>query len=76
MNNSKKYNWGDLVVTVDYAKGFDYTDKNIVKASDVTSDKYHGEIDKGVRGNNIYKYGIGNIGENKVKAISRLMNKE
>lgn len=25
MNNSKKYNWGDLIVTVDYAKGFDYT---------------------------------------------------
>lgn len=63
MNNSKKYNWEDLIVT-------------IVKPSDVTSDKYYGEIDKGVRGNNIYKYGIGNIGENKVKAIRRLMNKE
>lgn len=76
MNNSKKYNWGDSIVTVDYAKGFDNTDKNVVKASDVTSDKYYGEVDKGLYKNNIYKYGVGNIGENKVKAIRRLMDNE
>ena len=76
MNNSKKYNWGDLIVTVDYAKGFDDADKNVVKASDVTSDKYYGEVDKGLHKNNIYKYGVGNIGENKVKAIRRLMDNE
>mgnify|MGYP003222841015 FL=1 len=37
MNNSKKYNWGDLIVTVDYAKGFDYTDvvKEVVKSANI-----------------------------------------
>lgn len=37
MNNSKKYNWGDLVVTVDYAKGFDYTDvvEEVVKSANI-----------------------------------------
>lgn len=25
MNNSKKYKYEDLIVTVNYAKGFDYT---------------------------------------------------
>lgn len=37
MNNSKKYNWGDLIVTVDYAKGFDYTDvvEEVVKNANI-----------------------------------------
>ena len=37
MNNSKKYNYGDLVVTVDYAKGFDYTDviEEVVKNANI-----------------------------------------
>lgn len=37
MNNSKKYNWGDLVVTVDYAKRFDYTDvvEEVVKNANI-----------------------------------------
>jgi len=37
MNNSKKYNCGDLVVTVDYAKGFDYTDviEEVVKNANI-----------------------------------------
>lgn len=37
MNNSKKYKWGDLIVTVDYAKGFDYTTviEGVVKSTNV-----------------------------------------
>ena len=30
MNDNKKYNWGNLIVTVDYAEGFDWSSKNIV----------------------------------------------
>lgn len=37
MNNSKKYKCGDLIVTVDYAKGFDYTTviEEVVKSTNV-----------------------------------------
>lgn len=37
MNNSKKYKRGDLIVTVDYAKGFDYTTiiEGVVKSTNV-----------------------------------------
>lgn len=37
MNNSNKYNCGDLIVTVDYAKGSDYTGvvKGIVKNANI-----------------------------------------
>ena len=37
MNNSKKYNCEDLVVIVDYAKGFDYTDviEEVVKNANI-----------------------------------------
>lgn len=37
MNNSKKYNCGDLIITVDYAKGFDYTDvvEEVVKNANI-----------------------------------------
>ena len=37
MNNSKKYNYEDLIITVDYAKGFDYTDiiKEVIKDNNI-----------------------------------------
>ena len=37
MNNSKKYKCGYLIVTVDYAKGFDYTTviEGVVKSTNV-----------------------------------------
>lgn len=37
MNNSKKYKRGDLIVTVDYAKGFDYTTiiERVVKSTNI-----------------------------------------
>lgn len=37
MNNNKKYKRGDLIVTVDYAKGFDYTTviKVVVKRTNI-----------------------------------------
>lgn len=33
MKDSKEYKWGDLIVTVDYAKEFDYPSKVIVDKS-------------------------------------------
>lgn len=37
MNNNKKYKRGDLIVNVDYAKGFDYTTviEGVVKSTNV-----------------------------------------
>lgn len=37
MKEAKEYKWGNLTVTVDYAKGFDYTDvvEEVVKSANI-----------------------------------------